>query len=484
MDYKQLIANAIERQQVITDTARAAGREMTAQESSEFDELQRSIDGWKAAMDAQEGESRAQAAERSRCEEISALCRDFGRDAAGYISSGRSVAEVQTEILSELRKNAAAGQVRVQETGEDAFRSDMADALLMRTGTTPASASAEARKMRGMSLRDMAVECLSRDGENAGTLLRKSSDELYADLCRSYNPTAAFPAILDATINKSLVEVYAKTPTTFEKFTVEGTLSDFKANADHQYIMGGGDFYEVPENGELKASSPRTELLPQRQLKTYGTQFSMTRQAFINDDIGFITEVPAQYASQALRKINKQVYEILYNNPTVYDGKALFCKDHGNLIDGGSKPTVEAAQAALLKLMLQEDPFGDSISITPRSLITPIGWLFEVYQLLNADKLPGSANNDLNPIKPYGIVGVEDAALNKLAGTGACPWFLAADTSSVRGIRVDYLNGQKTPTVRRMEAPGTLGFVWDIYMDWGITVTDYRAFVKNPGVAL
>ena len=35
-----------------------------------------------------------------------------------------------------------------------------------------------------------------------------------------------------------------------------------------------------------------------------------------------------------------------------------------------------------------------------------------------------------------------------------------------------------------MESPGTLGFVWDIYMDWGITVIDHRALVKNPGVKI
>ena len=33
-----------------------------------------------------------------------------------------------------------------------------------------------------------------------------------------------------------------------------------------------------------------------------------------------------------------------------------------------------------------------------------------------------------------------------------------------------------------METPGTLGFVWDIYLDWGISVMDYRGIVKNPGV--
>ena len=41
-------------------------------------------------------------------------------------------------------------------------------------------------------------------------------------------------------------------------------------------------------------------------------------------------------------------------------------------------------------------------------------------------------------------------------------------------MEVDYLNGQEIPTIRRMETPGQLGFVWDIYLDWGISVMDER----------
>ena len=79
-------------------------------------------------------------------------------------------------------------------------------------------------------------------------------------------------------------------------------MSDFKPTKDHSYLAGGaGEFLRVGENGELKADTPKTELLPQRQIDTFGRQFSMTRQAFINDDVGFITEMPGLYAMSAKR---------------------------------------------------------------------------------------------------------------------------------------------------------------------------------------
>lgn len=49
-------------------------------------------------------------------------------------------------------------------------------------------------------------------------------------------------------------------------------------------------------------------------------------------------------------------------------------------------------------------------------------------------------------------------------------------------IEVDYLNGQEIPNIRRMETPGQLGLIWDIFLDWGISVMDFRGGVKNPGV--
>ena len=61
--------------------------------------------------------------------------------------------------------------------------------------------------------------------------------------------------------------------------------------------------------------------------------------------------------------------------------------------------------------------------------------------------------------------------------------YMIADKSGVPFIQGDYLNGREIPEIRRMEYPGQLGYVWDIWLDWGITVVDYRGGIKNPGNA-
>ena len=107
-----------------------------------------------------------------------------------------------------------------------------------------------------------------------------------------------------------------------------------------------------------------------------------------------------------------------------------------------------------------KDPFGDAIYITPRTIIVPVGYEFKLAVIFNSSQVPGSNYNDYNPMRNYPLNVVQSPMLNAFAKDDACPWFMAADPSSVRGIQVDYLNGQEMPMIRRMETPGTLGFVW------------------------
>ena len=227
------------------------------------------------------------------------------------------------------------------------------------------------------------------------------------------------------------------------------------------------------------------EKLPQRQLKTYGRQFTMSRQAFINDDMGVVTTLPARAAKAARTTINTQVYRILTGNPKIYDGKVLFGTDHKNLLAKGTGITQEAVQSMILALgghKKKADGVEQAILIRPAVMVVPLGYKFAMYTLFNSPTI--SASGDVNPLYQYRdtIRVAEDATLNALVPSGAIPWFLVGDANDTDFIQVDYLNGQEIPNIRRMETPGQLGFVWDVYGDWGITVLDFMGAVKNPGI--
>lgn len=525
MTKEQMIA----RQNELLNLAKSENRAMTADERAEFDSLQRSIEAYDRAISAAgdaghvsqtrakdddkdggdggdgDGEDddkdkddgkksldRALRADRERTRAIEEMCQHFGVESRQYVDNGSSVDEVRALIMDQLmRDNSPIGaRATVTDDAGDKFRRAASDALLMRSGMSLEHPEEGSRELRGMSLRDLAIECLTMDGTSETSLNRRNSDELYSMLSRGfYNPEAAFPAILDQTIEKAYKEGHRKVAVTFDRFTKKGSLSDFKTH-DNYYLAGPvGEFLEVPENGELKHDVFRDDKLPTRKLKTYGRQFTLSRKAFIDDDISLVTSIPARYAASARKTINKQVFQILVNNPAIYDGVQLFSSAHKNVLKDGTGITQEAVQTMIMALATQHDQFDEAIIINPAKIIVPSGLKFDMYTLFNSPYIETTDNTQaVNPLYQYrdSLEVIEDPTINALCGGmgNVMPWWMVGAEGDTDFIEVDYLNGQEIPNIRRMEAPGQLGFIWDIYLDWGISVMDYRGCVKNPGIAV
>lgn len=510
------------RQQEIVNAAKTEGRQLTADEVRAFDGAQEEIEKLEREIAAEEnaGQGAAPAAgqraqgangsaapaagahtygersaaeERQRIMEISDMCREFGMEEAQtrqFIQNGESVDSVRSAVLNHVRQNGApiGSRATVVEDSEDKRRSAIADALLLRGGVELQNPAPGANDFRGMSLRDIGISCLEEAGERGAYM--RSSEEIYNMLMRGYfNPSASFPSIMDQTINKAYVEGHRSYPATFDQWTKTGSLSDFKTH-DNNYLAGPvGEFLEVPEGGELKHDTPKEDKMPTRKLRTYGRQFTLTRQAFINDDIGLITGLPARYAASARKTQNKQCYEILVKNPAVYDGIPLFGSAHKNLIATGTGITLEAMQGMIMALTNQKDQFGEPCIIRPAYLIVPSGYEFTVYTLFESPTIHTTENTQaVNPLYPYknSIKIIADPTINGLCGGlgNQMPWWLVGDSMDTAFMEVDYLNGQKIPTIRRMESAGQLGFVWDIYLDWGISIMDFRGAIKNPGTVV
>ena len=232
MGRKAIRAAKVLRQQEILNAAHQEKRDLTNQEQAEFDSLQREIDDLTREIEAEENESggepdtpdntrqlvdEALQAERKRSAEITTLCREFGMEPDSFIIEGKTLDETRAAVLEHLKKNGAplGGRVTVGESGEDEFRRDAADGLVMRGGYTTEGAGAGARQFSVMSLRDLAIECMERAGEVGAR--RMSSDELFtAIMQRQYlTPTAAFPSILDNAIEK-----LRKVPSATSRFTI------------------------------------------------------------------------------------------------------------------------------------------------------------------------------------------------------------------------------------------------------------------------
>ena len=418
--------------------------------------------------------------ERARIAGITALCRSFEMDPSGYIIKGITLADAQAAVLEELQRTHKPVSTSVAVDEKDKFRAAASDALLMRGGMKVEKPAPGAMELRALSLRDMAIETLSMEGVSGA---RRMDNDLL--MRQFFNPTSVFPSIMDDAIQKAYVQGYNLVPTTFQSWTTKGTLKDFKETRDHNYLAGpAGEFLLIPEGGEMKHDLPADTMLPQRRLQTYGRQFTMTREAFINDDIGFLTTLPSRYAASAKLTINNQVYAVLVKNPIIYDGKPLFDNSHNNLLKTGTGLSAAAVKSMILSMKRQKDPFNQPMIVNPRIMIVPVGWEFDIKVLFGSPTINTPDNTQaVNPLYNFGFTVIEDPAMDAQIPEGQpLPWFMVSD-NNVRGtIQVDYLNGQEMPTIRRMERPGQLGFIWDIYLDWGVNVVDFRGLIKNPGV--
>lgn len=426
--------------------------------------------------------------ERERARNIRGLCQQFDIDPQTFIDAGNTMDEVRTAVLGQLSARTStrgdsrfySGDFEVTDQRENMVRA-MSDACLMRGGIAVENDKQrrEAEQFTGMTLRDMAIYSLEKDGESNARMM--NPDEMFSHLTRQFfNPEASFPSILDKTVKKAYVAGYQEYDNSYEAFCSFGSLPNFKAT-DSMYVQGSFDlFEEVPEGGELKHGTTEDFKRPTRQLKTFGRQFTLSRKAFIDDDIGLVTSMPKRWAKAKERTVEQQVFYTLLSNPVIYDGNPLFCKEHNNIMKTAATISGNSVKGMIIKIGDAVDDEGRPIVVKPSGMIVPLGCAFDFQTIFLSQTINTPENTQAaNPLYNYPLKIVETPYIN-YAGGKTDPYFMYS--KDVPGIHIDYLNGQKMATVRKSEKAGQLGFIWDIYCDWGITVLDYRGLVKNDGV--
>jgi hypothetical protein len=424
----------------------------------------------------------AQRAERERVIAITELCRTIGLDANPHISAGHSVDQVRAVALDyviatrqPVEPSAATTEraAEVKDEWQDKFRRGGSDALLLRAGMTVKEPDAAAKDMRGMSLRVMMAEYLRLQGRSDAHKLEPE------ELIRAalLTPDSQFAGVLDDAANKAMLIGHQSADTTFQFWCGRGALTDFKT-ANAYRISEAGTLDLIPQGGEFTFAQLSDEKVS-RALLTYGRKFGVTRQMIINDDLGYLQKMPAAFARAAIRGVNTAVYTILNGNSTIYDAKALFHNDHGNLAGTGaaiSTGTVGAMRAAMMR---QTDITGTaSLNVEPRYLIVPPELDTVARQLIRSTADPEGLNS--------GVANPNEGRLNVITDamlSDADAWFAAAGPLSVDTIQVDYLNGRDTPSLEMQPSWDILGREYRIYHDYAVTVLDYRGLYKNPGAS-
>lgn len=414
-------------------------------------------------------EAAVRQAERERCIQIEALCRQFGVDASEYIERGDDLATAQRAVFEKARAAtpppANVGRVEMGEVENAKIRAAMTDGLLMRAGISVEKPAEGAAEMRGRSLRSIMEEVLERDGVRGAS---RMADE---DLIRSaLTGTGALPGILSNVANKSMAKAYEDAPTTFQYFTSVGSNSDFKEASVYR-LSEAGDLKEIKENGEF-IHDELTEDSARKKVLTFGRSFSFTRQMIMNDDLGALTRIPSLYAASAKRGINRLVYQVLSD-------KKLYSAKNGNTAATGGALSLETLEAGRVAMRTQKNLRGKAVlNIMPQFLIVPTSKEFLARQLMHSTADPAATNSGVvNPLH-NSLTIISDAELDAISPDA---WYLAASPQLADTIEVTYLNGVQTPQIESQVAFDMLGIRYRVYMDYGVTALDFKGLYKNAG---
>jgi len=414
-------------------------------------------------------EEKARMAERKRCTDISALCRETNMTEEAtkkFIDDGTTMDDVRAAVLTEMiKKNQATPTTKATVTADegDKLRDVITDGILLRAGLHPKNAAAGADNFRNMRMKEVAVMCLERAGEKDARYM--SEGEL---LKRALTTTGAFSAILDDTAHKALSGKYLEAGTTYQDWVDYGSLRDFKAAKVYK-LSAASMPKRIPEGGEFtyqELSTDGTNVM----LETEGTGFSYTRQMLINDDLDLLAKVPQLIVAGFERKKNMLAYQALTG--------VTFSAKNGNLATAAALNTDSLTE--MRAMMRQQKDFSGKavLNIVPGYLLVPSTLETKAFQLIASNSDPSSSNSGVKNAFQSSMQVITDANLDDSSKTA---FYVVAKHGFVDGVQVSYLNGQTDVIIDSGMDTDTLGWKFRFYHDFDVRALDFKGFVKNAG---
>jgi HK97 family phage prohead protease len=387
--------------------------------------------------------------------------------ADAHIDADATVTEVRAAAFDEMQKRGKALPViKVGPSHEEpaATMQHRADALHSRlTGAKP---SDQARPFMAESLRDMARAAVEASGQSTRGM---DADSLFR---AAIHGTSDFPALLNATGNRVLMDAYQVAASPIRTLARQTTLADFRP-ASKLKLSDVGALQELTEQGEIKHTT-RGEAVESYSLKTYATQFSISRKALINDDLGAFRDWGATAGRMAAETEANVLVGLLLSNPTMgEDEENLFDAAHGNLAASGGALSVTTLGAARKAMRGMKGLDGKTpINATPRHLV--VGPELETTAEQVLASIYAATVDDVNPFGGKLSLLVEP----RISGNR---WYVFADPAALPCLEYAYLSSAQGPQMASREGWDVLGMEYRVVLDFGAGAIDWRGAYLNPG---
>lgn len=350
-------------------------------------------------------------------------------------------------------------------------RTGMADAIVHRMSGR-GQLSEQGRQYRGLSLVEMARECLTADGEAVRGLAPNQIAE------RALHSTSDLPYIVQSAMNRRLRESYEGREPTYRQWARRAPNAPNFKSIDVVQLSAMPSLLRVNEGGEIKAGTISDGKISYFVF-TYARRLGITRQLIVNDDLRALDRFAAGFASSGLRLENSTVYGQLTGVNT-YNGGALFHADNGNLAASGAALSATTLGEGRKRIRKQKGLQGESLNIAPRFLLAPTDLEQAAYQYTSSQFVPAQAAH-INEFREGGRTALTPIIDSVLDASSATAFYLAADSADVDTIEWCYLDGAEGVQIAERMGFEIDGVEIKATLDFGSAVIDHRGFDKNPG---
>lgn len=288
-----------------------------------------------------------------------------------------------------------------------------------------------------------------------------------------YHASGDFPSITADVSNKVLRMAYLSNRRRFTPLVRQTTVSNFKPINRPQFGEGP-TMDEIPEGTAFNAKAINEEGISY-VAKKYGSRFTVTWEAMLNDDTDAFGRVPTQLGSAAAREESEQFWALITGNQTMGDGNPLFdAANHANDNTGANAITIANLNAAMALMSQQVGPDGTLIEVEATTLIGPPSLRATMLQF----------TREVNPEQPANVNPFSDILETvivepRLSADSTTRWYLASSPSQIDMGEIARLRGANGPTVEFREGWEVDGMDFKVRHVFGVAILDWRGFVRG-----
>ena len=296
--------------------------------------------------------------------------------------------------------------------------------------------------------------------------------------------STTFPDALANTLRRMLLKDYREQDYGVSLIAQSSSVPDFRT----QERVRVGYFGDLPtvatESADYTELTAPTDEKASYSVVTFGGIVTITRKMIINDDLGVVPQIVSRLGRSARRTLAQRVFNLMINNPAIYDSVAWFHATHGNL----GSTALTATELDVVRTAMRNRTEKDSnkkLGIGPNVLVVPHELEGKARQENMREYLDTSFTP--NPVRfMFGANG-ERIIVSPLL-SDANDWYVFASVEEAPTVEVGFLQGRQEPEFFLAEDPASEKVFtsdkirYKVRHEFEAAVIDYRGAYKEAVV--